>query len=209
MIDLSGRRFGSLTVVSFRGVTKHKASRHYRWACECDCGRTVDVDGSYLRSGHTKSCGCMRRALVSQAMTRHGETAGGKESAEFVVWKSMIQRCSDHNSKSFPNYGGRGITVCDRWRKFENFLADMGRRPPGMSIERRDVDGPYAPNNCCWATASEQARNRRDRITVRRCGRDVPLKTACEEVGLSYHTVWQRINRLGWSPDRALGGGRD
>ena len=117
----------------------------------------------------------------------------------------MIQRCGDPGNKSYPRYGGRGIAVCERWREFENFLADMGRRPPGLSIERVDNDRGYEPGNCRWASRSEPAPNTRVSLKVQVGGRTLPLKTACEEVGLAYSMVWQRINRCGWSVERALG----
>jgi len=208
IFDLSGRRFGRLTVVGFHGRSRSPSgNRRYKWVCRCDCGNASIVDGWHLRSSTTKSCGCLQRDVMRKLRTAHGATAGGRETTEFTIWKTMIQRCDDPNCKSFRNYGGRGITVCDRWRKFENFLADMGERPKGLTLERKDVNGPYKPENCRWATWSEQARNRRDSIVVTHCGRDMPLKTACEVVGLDYHTVWQRINRCGWSVERALGGG--
>jgi len=117
----------------------------------------------------------------------------------------MLQRCDDAKCKSYPYYGGRGITVCDRWRQFENFLADMGKRPRGMSIERKDNDGNYEPGNCKWATRSEQARNTRRTVHVTVAGRTMRLRTACEERGLSYNMVRQRLQTYGWSVERALG----
>ncbi len=152
-IDLVGMRFGRLLVES--RVSGGRA----RWTCRCDCGAVTIVRGDSLRRGVTKSCGCYQR----DRLLRHGECTGSLRSAEHRIWTGMLSRC-----KRDPRYAGRGITVCERWIVFENFLADMGRRPtPTHSLDRIDNDRGYEPDNCRWATPTEQARNtRRTKLSV-------------------------------------------
>lgn len=159
--DMLSRRFGSLTVTS-EAPRKHPERR--RWVVVCDCGMQFEVDQTHLRSGHTVSCGCSkktleRRAQVSARMTRHGM----RGSPTYKSWYSMIHRCECENATHWDLYGGRGISVCERWHTFENFIADMGRRPAGTTIDRYpNRDGNYEPGNCRWATSTEQNRNRRN-----------------------------------------------
>jgi hypothetical protein len=145
-----GRRFGRLVLVE---QTKRRCT------CICDCGQRTIVDSGNLTSGNTRSCGCLRHEHPG-AKPKHGH---GHRTPTYSSWQSMLDRCTNPNHVYFRLYGGRGITVCDRWRSFENFLADMGLRPEGRSLDRVDPDGIYEPTNCRWATAVEQRRNRRDR----------------------------------------------
>lgn len=116
----------------------------------------------------------------------------------------MLRRCENPNEPAYPNYGGRGIKVCERWKSFENFRADMGARPDGMTIERNDVDGDYEPGNCRWATMREQQGNRRDTIRIAIGDRIQPLKVWCEELGVAYKKVHLRLTRYGYELNRAL-----
>lgn len=164
-IDLTGQRFGKLTVIGFSRRVGDPCSY---FECVCDCGTRTDVRGSHLRSGETKACGCL--------MGRHPHNKGDKRvnlkhghthpcTTEYKAWDNMKSRCYDTKRHNYKNYGGRGIKVCDRWRtSFENFLSDMGRKPgPEYSIDRKNNDGNYEPGNCRWATASEQRCNQRPR----------------------------------------------
>jgi len=160
---LAGVAFGRLTAVALGEPTRHGCAR---WVCRCSCGGTALVAAGDLITGHSQSCGCEQRelaALTARTHNRtHGHTAGRNRSPEYISWCAMHQRCSSPKTRSFDQYGGRGVRVCDRWKSFELFLSDMGPRPSlAYSIDRIDPEGNYEPLNCRWATAFEQAANKR------------------------------------------------
>lgn len=159
-VDISGQRYGRLQVERLEGLN---SSRAYVWSCLCDCGNRVIVAGSKLRFGHSKSCGCLS---VDRARTMN-LTHRLRKSPTYSTWAAMWARCTNPGHKDWHNYGGRGILVCARWQKFENFLADMGHRPDKLTIERTNNEKGYKPSNCKWATRSEQARNQRRRKSQR------------------------------------------
>lgn len=146
------KKFGRLAVIEEAGIDK---SRHALWKCECDCGKIRIIEGNKLRSGHTKSCGCLKKELVLEAVTTHGMC----KTPTYKTWQSMKWRCSNPNCPDYHYYGGKGITVCKRWLNFENFFTDMGERPEGLTIERVDSNHGYYKANCKWATYTEQSRN--------------------------------------------------
>jgi hypothetical protein len=175
-INLVGLRFGRLVVLK---IAQYENRKRY-WHCRCDCGTEKTIVGDSLRGGLTRSCGCLTRDLNIVRQTTHGKT----HASIYGVWKSMRLRCDAPTNRAYKNYGGRGIKVCDRWRTFENFLADMGEPPPGLTIERVDNDGDYAPGNCRWASYREQSRNRQKTYRLTVCGEYLSLPDACEKYGI-------------------------
>ena len=149
-IDITGQRFGRLIALKQAGLSK---SRSVLWLCRCDCGVTVIVSSGNLRGGNSRSCGCRKGGVIH----RHSRVG----SRTYHSWSAMLQRCNNPNNVGYKNYGGRGITVCQPWQTFANFLADMGERPPGRTLDRIDNDRGYSPDNCRWATYSEQTTNQR------------------------------------------------
>lgn len=192
MIDLVKQRFGQLFVLEMAGKNKWG---NCRWLCLCNCGQKIIIQGGNLRSSHTRSCGC--------AHIKHGHNKRGQQSTTYRSWDHMIQRCTNSKDKNYHHYGGRGIKVCRRWMKFENFLKDMGEQPHGKSIDRINNNKGYDRFNCKWATQRQQMRN-----TRRNCLKTFNGKTQCisawsEEMNISENTLRARF-RYGWSTERAL-----
>lgn len=163
--DLTGQRFGRLVVLKLAG-RRSATDRIARWICRCDCGViTNPLSGSALRSGETKSCGCLRSDVTAWRNTKHGTAPRGKRAPEYNAWKEMRKRCNNPNYKDYKHYGGRGIQVCKRWASYENFLADMGEKPEPKRLYSLDRypnnDGNYEPRNCRWATQKQQIANQR------------------------------------------------
>ena len=195
LIDLSGRVFGRWTVL--RRAFRDDQGKTW-WTCRCACGAVHDVNGCHLRDGRSKQCkSCVRRT--------HGATRGRRPTTEYVVWSSMIARCHNPENRRYADYGGRGITVCARWRdSFDAFLADMGPRPsPDHSIDRVENGKGYEPSNCRWATSTQQNRNRRDTRTITAFGQSRCAAEWSEATGIKTSTIKARIKR-GWPAEKAV-----
>jgi hypothetical protein len=183
--QLAGQRFGRLIAE----VWVPGALRKGAWRCVCDCGQAKLASSTHLTKGVVTSCGCLR--------PKHG----GKGTRAYSIWRWIIGRCAQRGHKNWSDYGGRGIGLCDRWMRFENFLADMGQPEPGATIERRDNDGNYEPENCYWATRKAQARNTRRSIVITFDGRTQSLAAWAEEFGANYWLIHSR-HKAGWAPER-------
>ncbi len=197
MDDLVGMVFGRWTVLSFSGLNKHRQSL---WECRCDCGTLRVVIGNSLKMGKTRSCSCSQQEIDRRT---HGLTG----TLEYRIWASMLQRCENPNVKGYTSYGERGITVCDRWHKFENFIADMGlRTDPSLTLERTDNDKGYSPENCRWATRIEQARNMRSTKFIQYRGKRMTVREALEisGSGASIKLASKRIFERNWDITRAI-----
>lgn len=150
---LDGMRFGRYVVLKFAGKDK---GNNAKWLCRCDCGKEKTVLGTLLKNGSTKSCGCLKKELHSCWNITHGQS----RKTTYRIWDGMIRRCSDPKNPQYKYYGGKGINVCNKWKKFSGFFEDMGVRPPGLTLERKDSHGNYEKANCIWATYTTNLRNR-------------------------------------------------
>ena len=164
-LDLIGQRFGRLVVMS---RVESGRGRKLRWRCLCDCGNTTTVSVTHLRNGNTRSCGCLSREMTRARRLKHGYSGGRDRTGTYGSWSAMRARCLDPKNKEFANYGGRGIKICERWMaSFTDFLADVGERPAGKTLDRYpDKNGDYAPGNVRWATPKQQKDNQRPRIIM-------------------------------------------
>lgn len=189
-IDLSWIRVGRLLVISYSESNDGRKA----WVCQCDCGVTIEVRGTNLRSGKTKSCGCLKAERMSEGI---GKSHGMYGTRENKSWSTMIERCTNPNSKSYSDYGARGITVCDRWMKFENFFADMGIRPEGKTLDRKENSLVYFPENCKWSTSKEQQNNRRNSRRYIFEGREFTSMELSEISGANYHGLRKMLNNHG------------
>ena len=191
--DFIGKRFNRLVVLSL-------AKGGHR-ECVCDCGTVRTIPLHRLISGHTKSCGCLRSELVSAKNTTHGLHG----TPTYMIWKGMRNRCNNINEPAYSRYGGRGITVCERWNNYVSFLADMGERlTTKHSIDRIDNNGDYTPDNCKWSTMTEQANNTRANLNVTFNNQALTLTQWARKTGMNYDALRSRIFRKNWPIDLAL-----
>lgn len=189
--DLTGQVFGILTVIK----REPNQSMNRYWYCQCECGNTTVARGSHLVCGNIKSCGCLQKITA----TRHGYAY----TATHRAWRHMKNRCLNKNDKRYSEWGGRGITVCERWLTFENFLADMGEKPEGLSLDRINNELGYSPENCRWATSQQQSKNTRSTVLITYNGLTLCAKDWGEKLGINASTIRQRIKN-GWSYQEAL-----
>jgi len=199
-LDLTGQRFCRLTVVErTANVASGKRSK-VAWLCDCDCGAVHVASTTDLRAGTVRSCGCLGKEIRLRAKTTHGMSY----SAEYRTWDGMKRRCLNRQDPRFKHYGARGITLCDRWRDFAAFYEDMGPRPtPQHSIERRNNDAGYSPDNCYWATKIEQGSNTRNTKWMTLNGVTKCQKQWARDCGLDLGTVRYRLSK-GWTTEAAL-----
>jgi hypothetical protein len=199
LIDLTGQKFGRLTVIERSVSGKHGNAR---WLCRCDCGGQKTARSGHLIQGRTKSCGCLNAEMSSQRKFKHGCT----NTPEFIAWVHIKQRCYNKKDKRYDDYGGRGIKVCDRWLKsFDFFLEDMGLRPIDCSsIDRIDVNGNYEPDNCRWANQTTQANNTRSNRRIEFNGLSLTVSEWGRATGIKSSVIRDRIDRYGWTIEEAL-----
>jgi hypothetical protein len=191
---LDGQRFGALIVVS----RAPNSGGYAMWNCRCDCGTELIVGGHRLRQGRKNRC-----AAATHKVPRP-PTLTAEYKSEYQSWRNMLARCTDPSHKNYKNYGARGITVCERWSKFKNFMLDMGRKPdPKFTIEREDVNGNYEPTNCKWISRKDQGRNKRNSVFVAYQGKKMLLIDLVEELGLSRAVVHGRL-KMGWTLAQAI-----
>jgi hypothetical protein len=207
-----GKQYGRLTILS----VAEKVEYYYKWKthqylmnCQCECGNTTVVNLNSLRQNRSKSCGCYNSEISRKTFTTHGlAMKDGKKTPEYTTWLKMKQRCHTKTDKSYPGYGGRGITVCDRWKDKENgfkwFLEDMGEKPSAeYSIERVDVNGNYCPENCKWILKIDQPKNTR-KTQIEYKGEIKCLADWCKELGLEYSVMRHRVYDLGISLEESM-----
>ena len=198
-LNLIGQKFGRLMVTKFDGRTEH----HSYWDCLCDCGNTKRVTGDRLKSGNTKSCGCLRKELTIKRSTKHGQCKRGLNSRVHIIWNGMMQRCYNDRNPAYKNYGGRGIKVCRRWHSFEDFYKDVEDAPFDMTLDRKNNDGDYEPGNWRWATYVEQNNNYRRNVPILYEGEVKNITQWAIFLCMNVGTLFSRLYR-GWSIERAF-----
>jgi hypothetical protein len=203
--NLAGQRFGKLVAVCDIGRTK----RGRVWKCVCDCGSETASVSTYLKNGHKRSCGCLHAEsakIAGEKQKTHGHTTKERKkfASEYHAWASMKSRCMNPNVHSFKRYGARGIKVCDRWMRFENFYEDMGPKPSERhSLERLDTDGNYEPSNCVWADAFQQASTRTNVRSICAFGKTMTAAAWQRETGIPASVIRNRIDS-GWREEQAV-----
>lgn len=199
LADIKGHIFGRLTVLERDSFVNGKT----RWLCSCECGKQVSVIGQLLRNGRTKSCGCLRSDRAAETALKHGGYVGRKPTRTMRIWKNMIQRTCNPNCPMYARYGAAGIGVCETWKTFEGFVADMGEALNGLTLERIDNSRGYSPDNCKWATYGEQNRNKTSSKKLTLNGRTQIAADWAAELGLTDSQIYKRIRR-GWSDEEVL-----
>jgi hypothetical protein len=197
---ITGQIFGKLIAVK---RVKTPGEREAKWICKCDCGGATKTRISNLKTGVTKSCGCRRTEILTELKTTHG----GRKTRIYNIWNKMKRRCNDPKDRSYYQYGGRGISVCEEWNHSFEVFRDWAYKngyTEELSIDRIDNDGNYCPENCRWATATTQARNRRSNTRIEFKGKVHSFAEWGEITGIPMHTLRDRILRYDWPIERAL-----
>lgn len=197
--DLTGKTFGRLTVTSFAGMRGWQSL----WKCRCECGTEKVILGRSLNYGATNSCGCLHKETISRTRLKHSALF---RSPTYRCWDHMIQRCTNPNNSNYHYYGGRGVSVCERWLSFDDFVSDMGERPSMLySLDRfPDQNGNYEPGNVRWATDAEQSRNTRRNHLITINGETKCLTDWAKQFCVSPMLISARIHKLGWNPEEAV-----
>lgn len=200
-IDLTGRKYNFLTVISFKGRIKKRSL----WNCICDCGNTHIVEAYNLKTGQVKSCGCYSSPKAKSSFYRpNRRTHGLSNHILYSIWNAMQARCRNKNNIAYERYGGRGISLCNKWKKFIGFYEDMHESyENGLTLERIDVNGNYEPNNCRWATYKEQANNTRKNRVVTYMGITGSVVSVCDKLGIDSRMVHRRLS-ANWDIQRAF-----
>lgn len=194
-LDMLGMKIGRLTVVEFAGIQNSLVM----WKCKCECGNEIIRSGSVLKRHRVNSCGCLQKDSTVARCWKHGKT----RDKTWKCWQNILFRCNNPKCKGFHNYGGRGITVCERWNSFDNFLSDMGDCPEGLTIERKDTNGNYCPENCIWADCITQQNNRRDNFIINFNGQEYTAAELGRKFNMNGCLISQRI-RKGWDINDAI-----
>ncbi len=190
-LDITGERYGRLTAIE---RVRTPGDRHTKWRFICDCGQETIAHLDAVRAGATQSCGCFRVEKTRARSITHGHSIDRTDTPEISAWQHAKSRCFNPNDKKYPIYGGRGITMCPEWANDAAvFLAAMGPRPKGTTLDRIDVDGDYGPGNCRWATPRQQTNNRRTTLHVEVEGRRLPMAEYARERGISYKALWSAV----------------
>ncbi len=191
---MAGKKCGKLSVVSL-DHTDHYGTW---WKCLCDCGNSAVIRGSYLRSGMTKSCGCYHKDVV----LKHGRS----RTPAYYAWLAAKSRCTNPKNPGFSRYGARGITICKRWLSFNSFLKDMGEKPAGLSLDRKNNYKGYSPSNCRWATKDQQMNNLRRTVYISAFGetKSVSQWARDERCLVKKQALQTRISKFGWTPETAM-----
>lgn len=206
VIDLSGKKFGRLTVVEFERIKTFPSGKTCAvWRCLCDCGNIISVRSNTLKEGHTTSCGCFQKEQLAKRIRRVGKANAihGMEGTKiYHVWRGIKNRCLNPNSDHYKSYGGRGILMCDEWKNnfqaFYDYVSKLAHfNEENYTIDRIDVNGNYAPGNVKWSTSKEQARNRRYNVLVKYNGKTMTVAQAAEESGISGSVLYDRVRRYG------------
>lgn len=199
-----GQIFNRWTVLA---LARNDAGKLF-YLCRCACGVERPVRKDQLVRGISKSCGCWKIEVSREQITRLSTTHGlANKSHAYATWKGIRKRCLTPTDKTYKNYGGRGIKLCERWdgpSGFANFLADMGEVPAGMSIDRIDNEGNYSPENCRWTDTKTQMNNMRSNIFIQYEGQRLTIAQWAEKLDIPYHRLFQRLNKLGWSVKKAF-----
>ncbi len=199
--DFTGKKFTRLTVISFSHINKN---RNACWNCLCDCNGNKIVISGELTNGHVKSCGCIAKEIIIKRNILNAKHNMRWEPI-YNSWHGMLQRCYNFKNVGYKYYGKRGIKVCKRWKNsFINFYKDMGDRPENLTLDRIDNNGNYTPKNCRWSTRIEQANNTRNNVLVTIGKKTKTVSEWARIKKINNSTVFKRINRYGWSPEKAI-----